>query len=349
MIDLRSDTVTQPTDEMRAAIATSPVGDDVYGDDPTVLELEARTAEILGKEAAMYVSTGTMSNQLAIRTHTQPGDAVLVGPGAHIWYGEAGAPSTISGVVIQPLSGDRGTFDGETLRSALPIEMSEIRKRHFSPIRLVCAENTHNGAGGTVWPLERQQNMLKEAKAGGLATHLDGARLWHATVATGIPEAEYAAGFDSVNVCFSKGLGAPLGSALSGSADFIERARRFKQLYGGGFRQAGMMAAGALFALENNRERLSEDHRRARILAQGLAELPGIEIDPDGVETNIVRFRSVDVPAPELMDRCAHMGVAVNIYSSTDVRAVPHLHITDDDISQALAIFRKAASGKTTR
>jgi len=348
MIDLRSDTVTQPTDEMRAAIAASPVGDDAYGDDPTVLELEAKTAEILGKEAAMYVPTGTMSNQLAIRTHTQPGDAVLVGPGAHIWYGEAGAPSTISGVVIQPLSGERGTFDAETLRAALPIEMSEVRKRHFSPIRLVCAENTHNGAGGTVWPLERQQNMLKEAKTAGLATHLDGARLWHATVTTGIPEAEYAAGFDSINVCFSKGLGAPLGSALAGSADFIEHARRFKQLYGGGFRQAGMMAAGAVFALENNRERLIEDHRRARILAQGLAELPGIEIDLDGVETNIVRFRSMDVPAPEFMDRCAQMGVAVNTYNSTDVRAVPHLHITDDDIFEALTIFCNAASGKTS-
>ncbi len=344
IIDLRSDTVTQPTEAMREAIAEARVGDDVYGDDPSVVELERRTAEILGKEAAMYVPTGTMSNQIAVRTHTQPGDAVLVGPRAHIWFGEAGAPSPISGVVVQPLAGERGVFDAEILRAALPLELGHVRKRMHAPARLVCTENTHNGAGGAVWPLDVQQDMLEVARAAGLRAHLDGARLWNAAAATGIAEAEYAAGFDSVNVCFSKALGAPMGSALAGSAEFIERARRFKQLYGGGFRQAGMMAAGALYALEHHRERLTEDHRRATTLAGGLREIPGIEIDLDGVETNIVRFRSADTPAPEFAERCAQGGVAVLAYNGTDLRAVPHLQTTDDDIARALDVFRGAAS-----
>ena len=327
---------------MRAAIAAAPVGDDVYGDDPSVVELERRTAEILGKEAAMYVPTGTMSNQLAVRAQTEPGDTVLIGPDAHIWFGEAGAPAPISGIVIRPLEGRRGMFDATTLGAALPIDMGPVRKRMQSPVRLVCAENTHNGAGGAVWPLELQQEMLATAKDAGLAIHLDGARLWNATAATGISEADYAAGFDTVNVCFSKALGAPMGSALAGPAHVIERARRFKQLYGGGFRQAGMMAAGALYALDHHRDRLTEDHERARTLARGLTDLPGIEIDPDSVETNIVRFRSEAVPAPEFANRCRSRGLTINAYNLKDLRAVPHLQTTDDDLARALEIFREA-------
>ena len=344
MIDLRSDTVTRPTDAMRAAMAAAPVGDDCYGDDPTVLELERRTAELLGKEAAVYVPTGTMSNQIALRAHTEPGDTVLIGPGAHVWFGEAGAPSPISGVVVRPLEGDRGMFGAATLRAALNVDMGPVRARMQSPVRLVCAENTHNGAGGAVWPLDLLREMLAAAREAGLATHLDGARLWNATAATGIAEAEFAEGFDTVNVCFSKALGAPLGSALAGPHDFIERARRFKQLYGGGFRQAGIVAAGALYALEHHRARLPEDHARAKTLASGLAEVPGLEVDPGAVETNIVRFRTTAVPAPEFATRCRGRGVLLNAYNRTDLRVVPHLHTTDDDVERALEIFREAAA-----
>ncbi|WP_419937041.1 threonine aldolase family protein [Candidatus Palauibacter sp.] len=344
MIDLRSDTVTRPTEAMRAAMAAAPVGDDCYGDDPTVLELERRTAEILGKEAAMYVPTGTMSNQLALRAHTEPGDTVLIGPGAHIWFGEGGAPSPISGVVIRPLEGDRGMFDAATLRAALNLDMGTVRARMQSPVRLVCAENTHNGAGGAVWPLDLLREMLAAAREAGLATHLDGARLWNATAASGIPEAEFAVGFDTVNVCFSKALGAPLGSALAGPADLIERARRFKQLYGGGFRQAGIVAAGALYALEHHRERLTRDHARARRLARGLAAIRGLEVDVEGVETNIVRFRTTAVDAPEFAGRCREAGVLLNAYNRRDLRVIPHLHTTDGDVADALEVFRRAAA-----
>lgn len=344
VIDLRSDTVTRPTEAMRAAMAAAPVGDDCYGDDPTVLELERRTAELLGKEAAMYVPTGTMSNQLALRAHTEPGDTVLIGPGAHVWFGEAGAPSPISGVVVRPLDGARGMFDAATLRAALHIDMGPVRARMLSPVRLVCAENTHNGAGGAVWPLDLQRDMLAAARDAGLATHLDGARLWNATAATGTPEATFAEGFDSVNVCFSKALGAPVGSALAGSGELIERARRFKQLYGGGFRQAGIVAAGALHALEHHRARLPEDHARARTLARGLAGIPGLDVDLDAVETNIVRFRTTTGDAPAFAHRCRARGLLLNAYTRTDLRVVPHLQTTDDEVACALETFREAAA-----
>ncbi|MFV1987708.1 MAG: low specificity L-threonine aldolase [Gemmatimonadota bacterium] len=339
MIDLRSDTVTRPTEAMRAAIAFAPVGDDVYGDDPTVVKLEQTVSGLLGMEAAVYMPTGTMTNQIAVRSHTEPGDAVFVGPLAHIWLGEAGAPSPISGVVIRPLDGRRGVFTGEALRAANPEMDDYTPKSLFAPARLVCLENTHNGAGGSIWPIETQRDVLAAARELGLATHLDGARLWHACAATGISEADYAAGFDSVSVCFSKGLGAPIGSVLAGSEELIERARRFKQLYGGGFRQAGMMAAGALHAIEHHRERLVDDHRRARTLAEAMAELPGLELDLEGVETNIIRFRSMAIPATELVRRCREREVAVLANTDRDLRAVTHLDVSDDDVARAIAVL----------
>ena len=330
---------------MRAAIAAADVGDDVYGDDPTVRRLEARVAEILGLEAAVYMPTGTMTNQIAVRAHTEPGDRVFVSPDAHVWMGEAGAPAPISGVVVQPLPGFRGVFTADALLAANPRPDGYTPRSLSAPARLVCLENTHNGAGGAVWPLEGQRDVLEVARELGLATHLDGARLWHASAATGIPEAEYAAGFDSVSVCFSKGLGAPIGSALSGSAEFVARARRFKQLYGGGFRQAGMMAAGALHALEHHRARLGDDHRRARVFAEGLAGLPGIELDLDNVETNIVRFRSTALAAPDLVRGCRERAVALLAYNDRDLRAVTHLDLSDDDIEAALAVMAEVLDG----
>jgi threonine aldolase len=340
MIDLRSDTVTKPSEAMRRAIADAEVGDDVYHDDPTVLRLEAHIAELLGKDDAMYTPTGTMANQTALRAHTSPGDVVLASKDAHIDLHELGAANAISGLTIQQLDGEFGTFTGTAVRDAVPEIPPSMPSALFQPVTLVAVENTHNAAGGTVWPTEGLHDVTSTAHEMGIATHLDGARLWNASAATGIPEAELAAGFDTVSVCFSKGLGAPMGSALAGDRAILERARRFKQMYGGGFRQAGMMAAGALFAVEHHRARLTDDHEHARRLAVGLAELPGIVVDIDTVETNMVYFRVAGMSANTFADRWLEEGVAALPLSSDTMRAVTHLHVTGDNIDAALKAAR---------
>ncbi len=341
-IDLRSDTVTRPTPAMREAMAAAEVGDDVYGDDPTVNRLEERTAAVLGKEAAVFTPTGTMSNQIAIRCHTEPGDLVLAERHAHAWLVEGGAPAALGGVTVVGLDGERGAFTGAQVRAAVKTPHPMVPAACYPPARLVAAENTHNFAGGSVWPLPKLREMADTAKGLGLAAHLDGARLWHAAAATGIAEAEYAAGFDTVSVCFSKALGAPLGSCLAGSAAVIGRARRFRQQFGGGLRQAGIAAAGALHALDHHRERLPEDHRRARLLAEGLSALPGIVVDPAEVETNIVRFRLEGVDAFRLAERLLREGVAVLPGSKDAMRVIPHLDLSDADLEEALAAFSVA-------
>jgi threonine aldolase len=341
-IDLRSDTVTLPTPAMRAAMAQAEVGDDVFGDDPTVRRLEERTAETLGKEAALYVPSGTMSNQVALRSHTEPGDEVLVDANAHVYYYEGGAPAALSGVMCRCLQGDRGIFSGADIEAVL-----RPSDPHFAPTRLVCLENTHNRGGGSIWPLDRMAEVARVARAHGLRLHLDGARLWNASVASGVPERDYAACADSVSVCFSKGLGAPVGSALAGSRDFIARARRFRKQLGGGMRQAGIIAAGALYALEHHRERLAEDHANARALATGLAELPGLALDPASVQTNLVRFRVLCLPAAELVRRLKAAGVWVLAVAPDAIRAVTNLNVSADDIRDVLEktrqIVREAA------
>lgn len=335
-VDLRSDTVTQPTPAMRRAIAQAEVGDDVFGDDPTVLRLEARVAGILGKEAALFVPSGTMANQLAVRVHTQPGDEILVEAQAHLYYYEAGAPAALSGVMCRCLPGQRGVFTAADIEAALrPADV------HFPPTRLVCVENTHNRGGGKVWPLERLREVVACARRHGLALHLDGARLWNASVASGVPERDYAALFDTVSVCFSKGLGAPVGSALAGPRDLIERARRFRKMFGGGMRQAGILAAGALFALEHHRERLAEDHARARRLAEVLSELPGAAIDPASVETNLVYFRVTRQPAGEVVAALETGGVRLLASGPDTLRAVPNLNVSTADFARALEVFRR--------
>lgn len=336
MIDLRSDTVTMPTPEMRRTIADADVGDDVYHDDPTVLALEAQVAELLGKDDAMYVPTGTMSNQVAIRAQTSPGDIVLAGHGAHIDTHEIGAANAIAGVTIHQL-GSSGTFTPDDVRAAVPQIPPSMPSSLFQPVTLVAAENTHNGSGGTVWPVEQLEAVTGVARELSLATHLDGARLWNATAATGIPERDYAAGFDTISVCFSKGLGAPMGSALVGNAAIIERARRFKQMFGGGFRQAGMMAAGALYAVNHHRERLREDHDNAARLAAGLAEMPGIDVDPAGVATNMVYFDVTAMSAPAFADAWLAAGVAALPLADRTIRAVTHLGVSREDINGALS------------
>ena len=305
VIDLRSDTVTKPTPAMREAMARAEVGDDVFGDDPTVKELEAETAALLGKEAALYTPSGTMANQLAIRGHTEPGDEILVEANAHLYYYESGAPAALSGVMCRCLNGQRGIFTGTDIETAL-----RPADQHFPRTRLVCIENTHNRGGGKIWPIREVQEVAASARRHGLFLHLDGARLWNASVATGIPEREYAAHFDTVSVCFSKGLGAPVGSALAGPKDLMERLRRFRKMFGGGMRQAGIIAAGALFALRHHRARLAEDHANARILASGLASIPGLELDPAETETNMVRFRVRSLSAQQLVERLRGAGRA---------------------------------------
>ncbi len=336
MIDLRSDTITKPTAEMRRAIADAKVGDDAFGDDPTVIALEERTAEILGKEAAVYMPSGTMANQTAIRAHTEPGDEILIADSAHVFWYEAGAPGGLSGVMCRMLPTRRGIFTAETVRAALrPADY------HHAPTRLVCIENTSNRGGGSVWGIETIASVEKVAREAHLNMHMDGARLWNASVATGVPESEYAKYFDSVSVCFSKGLGAPVGSALAGGDQFIKRARRFRKMFGGGMRQAGIIAAGALYALENHRERLADDHTNARTLAEGICGLPGIELDPAEVETNIVIFRITTIPAREFAEQLNNRGVRVLATAPDTIRAVTNLMVSREDIQEAIAVLRE--------
>lgn len=342
MIDLRSDTVTTPTDAMRKVIADAEVGDDVYHDDPGVLALEEGVAALLGKEDAMYVPTGTMSNQVALRVQTDPGDIVIAADGAHINGHELGAPAVLSGIRVKEVPSRRGTFTPDDVQAAITVPPSSMPSALFEPTTLVAAENTHNEAGGTIWPLELLRSVADSAHRLGMAAHLDGARLWNASVRSGVSERDYAAAFDTVSVCFSKGLGAPMGSALVGTEALVTTARRFKHMFGGGFRQAGMMAAAALYAVENHRERLAEDHETAASLAVGLAEIPGIDIDPDDVETNIVYF-DVD-NAYQVCDDLQDAGVFMLPLRTDRIRAVTHLGIELADIDQALGVVRQVLS-----
>jgi threonine aldolase len=331
IIDLRSDTVTKPTLAMRKAMAEAEVGDDVLGDDETVKELELRTAEILGKDAAVFVPSGTMANQLAIRCQTQHGDEMLLDANAHIYWYEAGASAALSGVICRTLPGVRGVFSSADVRAALrPIDV------HFPPTRLLAIENTHNRGGGSVWPLALIQEVCGVAREAGLRTHLDGARLWNASVSTGIPESEYARDFDSVSVCFSKGLGAPVGSALAGSTELVERARRFRKQFGGGMRQAGIIAAGALYAMVNHRERLSDDHTNAKQLASGLSEIPGILVNGDMIDTNMVYFDVEHGSAMELIALLKERNILIMSTGERTIRAVTSLAVDADDILQVV-------------
>src|SRR5262245_25577474 len=316
-IDLRSDTVTRPTPAMRAAMAAAEVGDDVFGEDPTVRRLEERVADLLGKEAALFVPSGTMSNQIGVRVHTQPGDELLCEASCHIYQYEAGGPAQLSGVTCHPIPGDYGVLDVRQLEGKVrPVN------EHLVRTRLVCLENTHNRGGGRVYPLEKVRAVCDWARRNDLVTPLDGARIWNAVVATGTPARDWAGGFDTVSVCFSKGLGAPVGSALAGPRDLVRQARFVRKLFGGGMRQAGVLAAAALYALDHHVDRLAEDHRNARTVAQGVADAPGLRLDPPDVQTNIV-FVEVDPArgtARDLQAALQERGVLANATAPTRVR-----------------------------
>jgi threonine aldolase len=317
---------------MRAAMHSAEVGDDVFHEDPTVNRLEERVAALLGKEASLYVPSGTMSNQIGVKTHTQPGDELICETHCHIYNNEAGGPAALSGVTCRTFEGDYGILDITQLDGKI-----RPNNEHQVRTRLVCLENTHNRGGGRIYPLEKIQAISAWTHAHNLLLHLDGARLWNAIVATGISAQEWTKPFDSVSVCFSKGLGAPVGSALTGSKEFITRARRVRKLFGGGMRQAGVLAAAGLIALEESPKGLPDDHANAKLLAEGLAELPGIKIDPEKVVTNIVIFevsetgKTADVICAQLRER----GVLASGFGSS-IRMVTHYDVSRADIETAL-------------
>ncbi|KKI99584.1 threonine aldolase family protein [Prochlorothrix hollandica] len=322
-LDLRSDTITQPTAAMRQAIAQAPVGDDVLGDDPSVHALEERVAHLLGKEAAVFMPSGTMTNQVALRVHTEPGDEVILESQAHIYYYEGGAPAALAGVMSQLIAGDRGIFTAADLRAVLrPVDV------HFPVTKLVCLENTHNRGGGRIFPLSEIQALAQVCQTHGLILHLDGARLWNACIATGISPQAYSAPFDTVSVCFSKGLGAPVGSALAGSVAQMQRARRFRKQYGGGMRQAGLLAAGALYALDHQYDRLQEDHDNARYCADILGSIEGFTANAQAVDTNIVIFETPGRDATAMAQALRDQGVWVNALGGQRLRAVTSLMVT---------------------
>lgn len=325
-IDLRSDTVTKPTAAMRAAIAEAEVGDDVYGEDPTVNRLQALAAQRLGMAAAIFVPSGTMANQAAVRALTQPGDVILAGAGCHLLRYESGAAAALAGVQVQ-IIGSGGFFDADEVLASLP-----PGDHHFAPVTAVALENTHNSSGGRIFPFETLRAVVAAAGGRGLRLHLDGARLWNAVVASGIAAERWCAGFDSVSFCLSKGLGAPAGSLVCGSAELIDRVHRIRKMYGGGMRQAGMLAAAGLHALEHHVERLADDHRNARRLADGLTAL-GLEVDP-APETNMVMFRGADVG--RLWSALHDRQVLVNPVDRRTFRAVTHLDVSAGDIDDAL-------------
>jgi threonine aldolase len=326
VIDLRSDTVTRPTEGMRRAMLEAPVGDDVFGEDPTVNRLEEYAAELLGKEASLYAPSGTMTNQIGVQVNTNRGEEVLLHEGSHIFVYEAGAPAMLSNVQLRILSGENGILDPDTVRAA--VRPDDV---HFPRSRLLCLENTHNTAGGKVFPLQDFAAVAETAKELGLKVHLDGARLFNAQAATGIPAREWCAHADTVSVCSSKGLGAPVGSLLAGDEKTINEARRARKAFGGGMRQAGIIAAASLYALENNVERLSEDHERAHNLAAGLREAGYDAREPD---TNLVLV-AVDDP-PEFLRALAREGVLATPGKPGFVRLCTHLDVGDGDIDTAI-------------
>ena len=344
LVDLRSDTVTRPVPAMWEAMRAASLGDDVFGDDPTVRALEERSAELLGKEAALFVPSGTMANQVAIRSWTEPGDEIIVESGAHIYQYEGGAYAALSGVSIKCVDGTRGLLDPEDVRRGIrpPGGLS-----HFPNTRLVCVENTANRGGGTCYPRSRIAAIVAVARENDLLLHLDGARLFNAAVATGYPAAELAAPFDSVSFCLSKGLGCPVGSLVAGSRRFIDRCHRFRKMFGGGMRQAGILAAAGLFALENHVERLADDHQRARRLARELAGVAGLEVDLQSIETNMVYLdvAGTGLDAAGFLERLVSREVLPVLIGPTTLRAVTHLEVDDEGIDRAIAAFAEVAAG----
>jgi threonine aldolase len=338
-VELRSDTFTKPSRAMRHAMAASDVGDDVFGEDPTVNALQERVAALFGKDGALFVPTGTMGNETAIRVLTSPGDDVVIEEQAHIVALELGAAATISHVVMRTVRGDRGVMDPDDVAA-----MIRLPSPLFSHTTLVCIENSHNYGGGTVWPIDTFRAVAKVAHEKECRVFLDGARIFNASIASGVPVSDYAAEVDALSFCFSKGLGAPIGSMIVGDPDFIAAARKVRRMLGGGMRQVGVIAAAAAYALEHNVERLADDHANARRLAEGFAEiLPG-SVDPATVETNIVVIDIGRMDAVGLSGRMWDAGVRIYPTGAHRLRAVTHLDVDRDGIERAIVAFRDAVA-----
>lgn len=341
-IDLRSDTITVPTEAMRIAMARAEVGDDVFGDDPTVISLERRVADMLGHEAALFVASGTMSNIVALCAHTRHGDEIIVEHSSHIFVNEAGGAAALAGVMTHTIVAESGILQPAQVKAA--IRTADV---HHPRTRLVALENTHNYGGGAIYPLETMEEVTGVAREAGVALHLDGARLWNASAETGIALDRYGRLFDSVSVCFSKGLGAPVGSMLAGSGAFIREARRVRKMLGGGMRQIGILAAAADHALDHHLPRLREDHEKARALAAAACRIPGVTLAQRKVETNIVFLdvSATGIDAHHLVERLEEAGVRVLSLSATQIRMVTHLQVSYQDVLEAVAILERIVDG----
>ena len=328
---------------MRKAIAEAEVGDDVFSDDPTVLRLQEKAAEILGKEAAIYVPSGTMSNQIGVRLHCRPGDELICEEESHVYNYEQGGYTQLSGVSARPVEGDEGVLKVEQLQSVIRPD-----DEHQTRTRLVCLENTHNRAAGRILPYDGVEEICDWAHENDLRTHLDGARLFNAVVGSGIPADRWARHFDTVSVCFSKGLGAPVGSALAGSKELIGEARRHRKLFGGGMRQVGIIAGAALYALENNIDRLAEDHANAQIIADAVRSGEGLKLDPEQVDTNII-FIKVDPclgTAAQFVDALENEGVRALALAADLVRLVTNLHVSEEGAQRTADVIRKVGENR---
>ena len=339
MIDLRSDTVTQPTEGMLDAMSKAVVGDDVLGDDPTVIELQNKAAKILGKEAGLYVPSGTMSNIVATRTHTSPGDEIVTEAHSHVYRYEGGAFAALSGCSVALVDGENGIMTPEQVSSS--IRKAEGSLSHYPNGSLVCVENTAQGGGGTVYSQETLDEICKVAREKDCKLHMDGARLFNAVAASGTDPARMVRDFDTISICLSKGLGAPVGSVLVGSKDDLAQAHRWRKMFGGGMRQAGTIASAGIYALENNIERLSEDHRRARIFAEAVSEMPNFSINIANVQSNIVFIGVGKGNTESTIEQLSTYGVDILSTDDSTIRAVFHLHITDEDLEKAIEAFAK--------
>ncbi|MDH7600594.1 MAG: GntG family PLP-dependent aldolase [Armatimonadota bacterium] len=342
MINLRSDTQTLPTESMLRAITSAPLGDDVFGEDPTVRKLEDMAARMLGKEAGLLVVSGTMGNLVSLMAHSNRGDEVILDPDSHIFYHETGSLAAIAGLMPMPVRSREGMLDPDDVAAAI-----RSPNVHYPRPRILCLENTHNRSGGRILPLDLHKRLCAIAHERGLKVHLDGARIFNAQVASGIPASEWAREADSVMFCLSKGLSCPIGSVVVGDAEFIERARRFRKQIGGGMRQAGVIAACGIVALETMIDRLAEDHINAKLLAQGLADIAGLKVDPDKVETNMVyaEHSATGLSTEELLTRLKEQGVLASGSPPNRIRFVTHRHIDRSAVEEAICRIKRAVEG----
>lgn len=335
-IDLRSDTVTKPSSAMRLAMSEAEVGDDVYGEDPTVNKLQENVTQMFGKEAALFVPTGVMGNQVCIRTHTNHGDEIIADEDSHIYVYENSAPAALSGVSIKTIPNKMGVITAEQIQAAIRPDAYYLPKT-----KLICLENTHGRSGGTIFPIEEIKKISQLARERKIKLHLDGARIWNASVESGISLKEYAQYFDSISVCLSKGLGAPIGSVIIGDKEFIDRALVYRKMFGGGMRQVGIIASAGLYAIENNIDRLADDHKKAKILADGLKNLQPFNININSVQTNmVIADIQINKTQKEVLELLKASGVLLTPERNSSIRAVTHLDVSFDEIEQAITVFK---------